>query len=197
MADKLKIGYERGTIFGGCLTLLAGTLILAYVVHNLVMIYDTKEHKYTKEDIIMSDHEIVQKPYALKNFGDNFNFIFGFGNLDEDFDILNNPYVEFHGFEMTLKDGSKLHLEDKYAIEKCSGRDFGGDFVPADLLDSIYPQALCLSESAAVEIRANWFSSKFELLNIGIAYCSDPDKHCESKDEVDKWLKDHPAFFVH
>ena len=35
----------------------------------------------------------------LGKYNNSINFIFGLTNLPEDFDILNNPYVEYLGYE--------------------------------------------------------------------------------------------------
>ena len=72
------------------------------------------------------------------------------------------------------------------------------DFISQELLDSYDPQALCISDSADVKIQANWFSSAFKSLSIGISYCKPTaDKTCATKDAIDEWLLKHPAFFVH
>ena len=49
LSDELKIGYDRGTIFGGCLTLIGAVLVFGGIIHNLVLIYATHEHKYTMD----------------------------------------------------------------------------------------------------------------------------------------------------
>ena len=47
-----------------------------------------------------------------------FKFFFGLGNLDDDFDILDNEYVRFVGYNMYSDDGIET-LNETYTIINC------------------------------------------------------------------------------
>ena len=56
---------------------------------------------------------------TLGNFNDSLNFAFGFSNLPHGFDVLNNPYFEFIGYEVRNTEQGRRLIE-KYEFEKCS-----------------------------------------------------------------------------
>jgi hypothetical protein len=51
---------------------------------------------------------------SLGKFNNSLNFIFGLGNLPMNFDIQNNPYIEFVGYELTEGISSFYQLDKKY-----------------------------------------------------------------------------------
>jgi hypothetical protein len=60
-----------------------------------------------------------EKEITLGKYSNSMNFIFGLSGSatkDENFDILNNPYVEYHAFERT---GGRTFYP-KYDYEHCS-----------------------------------------------------------------------------
>lgn len=61
---------------------------------------------------------------TLGEFNTSLNFIFGLTSLPDDFDVMNNQYVDFIGYELTK--GATGHLvENKHEFERC----------PQDFLD--------------------------------------------------------------
>ena len=51
-----------------------------------------------------SNEQLHSMDITLSRFQDSFNFMFGLthiGNRDDGFNIQNNPYVEFIGYELT------------------------------------------------------------------------------------------------
>ena len=50
-------------------------------------------------DILKLLYQMKQMNVTLEKFDDSFNFILGLSGLPDDMDILNNPYVEFLGYE--------------------------------------------------------------------------------------------------
>ena len=56
----------------------------------------------------------------LGNYNDSFNFFFGIGNPPADFDILNNPYIEYIGNDIIVDPVTSTYTwEPKYEIEIC------------------------------------------------------------------------------
>ena len=139
---------------------------------------------------------------TLGKFNNSLNFVFGLSALprDEDgnmiFDIQNNPYVDFIGYEMS--NGEAIMLEDKYEFEMCTGEDIK-KFMP-DHARAWYDQPLCFGDRDNVQIKNNWFLEEFAFPVIGIAYCKNTPENqnwCKTKDEIDEFLQLHPAFFAH
>ena len=54
---------------------------------------------------------------TIGKFNNSMNFIFGVDG-GEDFDVLNNPYIEYLGFDMHSGDGIELARE--YEFELCA-----------------------------------------------------------------------------
>ena len=109
---ELKIGYRRGTCFGGTLAIFGALLIIGEIVRNFVGIWHNKEHSFSSEKIHMTSFDISKTRTNL-NDDHAFKFVFGLGNLDEGFDILNNEYVEFVGYNM-FYDGEFESLNETY-----------------------------------------------------------------------------------
>lgn len=119
-------------------------------------------------------------------------FAFGLADLPVDFDILNNPYVKFVGYEMTLHESTDQNLlKEKYELEICS-RDYLASFLETHTIDW-YESALCFKNMDEVLVKNNYFSPEYSFPAIGIAYCKDYDQNpdanwCKSQDETDDWL---------
>ena len=75
-------------------------------------------------------------------FSNSLNFVFGLANFKEDFDILNNPYVKFHGFKMS--GASPVKLDEKYEVALCP-LEIKNRFIAENVI-SWYPQALCFKD---------------------------------------------------
>ena len=57
---------------------------------------------------------------TLGKHNNSMNFFFGLNGLAADFDILNNPYVEYIGYDEVLDGETKLMTrEQKYELENC------------------------------------------------------------------------------
>lgn len=63
--------------------------------------------------------------FTLGDFDSSMNFITGFSALDDDFDILNNPYIEVFGYELTVGTdfAGQLNADVKYTLELCRQDD--------------------------------------------------------------------------
>ena len=91
-------GYQTKTLFGGIMTLLMIFGLTGYLVLRLFTIYRTREYEYQKRDLTYKDHLMNNMNITLGRFNDSLNFFFGLTSYDPNFDILNNPYVSFHGY---------------------------------------------------------------------------------------------------
>ena len=69
---------------------------------------------------MQSDEKMAGLNVTLGNQNASLNFIFGLSNLPEDFDILQNPYVEFVGYELKPGEDGKVKFSEKYGLEICS-----------------------------------------------------------------------------
>ena len=81
------------------------------------MILRTREHSYDERLNYFTPEQMDEHDITLGSYNNSMNFIFGLsgGDIDENFDILNNPYVSYHGFER--KGGRTFY--PKYEFEVC------------------------------------------------------------------------------
>ena len=105
---------------------------------------------------------------TLGNQNETMNFMFGLAELEENFDVLNNPYVQFVGHEMS-EDPVKMIMDQKYEIGLCDQSHIE-NFVEDHTL-SWYSQPLCFKNRDEVKVHKNWFMPGFAFPTISIAYC--------------------------
>lgn len=143
----------------------------------------------------------------LEKYDNSLNFIFGIsGESDSyientgaeygDFDVLNNPYFEYIGYEMYSADG-EINIKRQYEFELCKREHLEAYMEPTVI--SWYHQPLCFRDREQVKIHNNWFMTSYTLPAIAIAYCDEnkhPDGWCKTKDETDAWLAKHPQYFI-
>lgn len=130
-------------------------------------------------------------------FNESLNFMFGItriGDKDEGFDILNNPFIDYIGYELS----EILNMEKKYDFEPCD-QGFVDSFVKKNA-QGWYDQPLCFKDRDRVSMTGNIFQQTYAVPAIGIAYCKNTTANgdwCATKDEIDNWLQEHPSFFIH
>lgn len=83
---------------------ILGLMILFYEFGTtMYSIYGERENVYILNSVFYSTEEMIEMDdFTLGKFNNSANFAFGFtGEEIQQIDILNNPYVEFIGLEMT------------------------------------------------------------------------------------------------
>ena len=93
--------------------------LTGYLAFRIYMIEKTNEYGYTQKDSTLTVEQMNNLNVTLGRYNDSLNFIFGLSMLPANFDILNNPYFEFLGYELTPKDGLFI-WEQKYEFEVCT-----------------------------------------------------------------------------
>ena len=93
------VNYQTGSIFGGILTLGLGFIMIELFVMEMMTVYQTMQADFVDNiDVFNED----RRPPGELNFG-RFNnslyFVFGLVDFELDWDVMNNPYVEYKGFE--------------------------------------------------------------------------------------------------
>ena len=143
------------TFFGGFL-FAAGTCILSgYLIARLIAIYGGKEHVYNTYEFSYSEEQMNNLGVSLGAYNNTFNFIFGLTSLPKDangdplFDIQNNPYVEFMGYEVD-KEAGKHRMRDKHEFERCSEEIMGRFMKPHSF--GWYDQPLCHKDRDNVQV---------------------------------------------
>ena len=110
LEETLGVGYESKHLVGGFIGLLATVIVFFEIYSCWWNIFVNRDYSfinnsifYKAEDMNSFDVNIGVYPYNKSA-----NFIFGVtgGDLwsNEAFDILNNPYIEFIGAQMTSGD---------------------------------------------------------------------------------------------
>ena len=119
VTTKNRVGFTTKTAFGGILCITGGIYLLYYLITSLQIVISNKEHSFSSIKFTFSDNELREQEVSLGKFNASLNFIFGFTNLEEDFDIQNNPYVEYIGYELTNSQPGFHDIDAKYELERC------------------------------------------------------------------------------
>ena len=133
---------------------------------------------------------------TLGKFNESANFIFGVSTLDyadEEFDIFNNPWIEYVGMEQMNGNG-KTKLEVKYDLVQCD-EDWLDGWTDDNYDLSYYDDPLCFKDRDAVDMVRNNDWKEYQTPVIGVLYCKNTIENgnwCKTMDEVDAWLLDHP-----
>ena len=98
------------------MTLLMILGLMGYLIFRLNTIYQTREYDYRWREITYTQDQMNNLNVTLGKYNNSLNFFFGLAEYSQDFDILNNPYVEYHALERT---GGRTFYP-KYDYEHCT-----------------------------------------------------------------------------
>lgn len=104
---------------------------------------------------------------TFAEFDNSLNFIFGMTSLPEDIDILNNPYIEYIGYELYQDNG--IMLREKYEFYSCEEDHLNLFMKPHTW--SWYNQPICFKDRESASIMNNWWADDYTFPVIGITYC--------------------------
>ena len=187
---KVKTGFMPGTIFGGALTLISILLLTGHTFYRFTKIWIDKEHTEHNNEIVIPDDDDSRLDLIMGDYNNSLNFIVGLQIFEDDetypdFDILDNDYVEFVGYDMNNEhvDATAQILEEVYTVVKCEP-DVLDEVLAEGLLEEYFPQALCFSKNDNVQLKANWFTSDWHSPTVGIAYCKNKPT-CKAEPEIE------------
>ena len=132
------------------------------------------------------------------------NFVFGLTTLPRDsdgnylFDIQNNPYVEYMGYEIFSSEQPEIMFRLTYEYENCPD-EIMERFVERHTY-SWWDQPLCHKNRDNVTVKNNWFFDEYSFPSLALVYCKNTtanNQWCKPYDEIDQFLREHPTFFVH
>ena len=195
---KQMVGYSSKTFFGGILALAGAIILPTYLGMKLAHVHKNNEHEFSSIETSFTPEQMSNFNASLGKFNNSLNFIFGLGNLPEDFDIQNNPYIEFVAYELTEGESAFYRLDQKYELESC-GRQFRRRFMSEHTLDW-YDQPLCFKNRDDVIIHNNWFMEEYAYPVIAVTYCQNSTENgdwCRSKEQIKTFLEQAPAYFIH
>ena len=93
MEETLGTGFKEKTVFGGILAAIAWAILFAEFGLTMNMIFWQRDNDYTMNEIFLTPKEL-EPEFKLGDY-DSGHVIFGIDVRElEDFDLLNNPYVE-------------------------------------------------------------------------------------------------------
>ena len=96
---------------------------------------------------------------TLGKYNNSMNFIFGLTSLPDDFDINNNPYVEYISVQISKNknpNSTAGHLMERmYEFESCT-EDLKSRFMEPHMYFA-YDQPLCHKNRDSVVVQSNWF----------------------------------------
>ena len=110
--ENLGVGYKEKTVFGGFLALVAWSILIAEFGLTMNKIFWQRDNIYTLNDIFLTLEE-METEFSLGDF-DSGHFFFGIDVQDLEvsgFDLLNNPYVEFFGYNWRMSVGVLRQIE--------------------------------------------------------------------------------------
>lgn len=133
-----KIGYVDTSWFGGLLTLLGIGIIGQQTILKAYQIYGDRVADFTTVTSILSEKEIHEENIKIGQFNTSLNFGFGLAYFkDDDFDILNNPYIEVKPYRMSTGEV----FDEPYSINRCTNTEL--DRYLKRRVRHWYPNALC------------------------------------------------------
>ena len=128
----------------------------------------------------------------------DFDFKFGFGlehrDMGENFDVLNNPYVEIVGYQWDILSGLTHYID----LEMCS-EEYAYELIK-EQMRMYYPRPICFKDDELI-VRSNYATSSNALhLGYWIRYCENTTENgnwCKSKQEIDDWVTQRSHAFLH
>ena len=123
---------------------------------------------------------------TLGNYNESLNLIFGLANYDEDWDPLNNPYVDFKGHHMS----SGMLVTNDIELKNCTEEEMAR-FIPRQNF-GWYPGAMCIENRNDTTVEKNWFMEEYRVPLITMSYCKNTEQNgewCKSKEEIEAFLE--------
>ena len=124
-------------------------MCLVFAIEFLWDIYKMKDHDLVSKIAVFDETNRPQGPITLDRFNNSLHFMTGFAAYDDQWDVLNNPYIEFHGFEFRTGINSSIAIFDKYELRLCTSEE---SFFLGHNVKGWYPQGICFNDRSAVEI---------------------------------------------
>lgn len=192
-------GWQSGSIFGGCLSIVLGIIMILLAQGAFLAIWEAHDSEMAKR-IDMFDEEKrpgmdgVEEIISFEAFQESLNVVFGLAVYDESWDPLNNPYVVYKG--QMISNGMKL--TNSLDLHVCPDEE-KARYIP-EVNFGWYPKAICIRNKEDAVIHKNWFMLDYDTPTISVSYCKNTTENgnfCKSKDEIDLFLRNTSAFFVH
>ena len=137
---------------GGILAAIAWAILIAEFGLTINMIFWQRDNDYSLNEIFLTPEE-METEFSLGDYNSG-HFIFGVDTRDmDDFDMLNNPYVEVG----TVAYHSTYGLVENYPMEYCPEEYY--DKIMEPHLRAFYFQNLCFKDRNKVKLRSNIWNS--------------------------------------
>ena len=117
--DELTIGYDGSNVFGGFISFGIYFILLIYFIMGINKKIVNRLNEFDTYDVFYSPEEMAEQQITLAKYDNSLNFMWGLSGGDmgnDDMDIFNNPYIEYHAYERT---GGRNFYE-KYELGPCS-----------------------------------------------------------------------------
>lgn len=89
---------------------------------------------------IFDEYKRPLENVTMETFNNSLKFFWGIAKDDDDWDVLNNPYVEFRGHQLR----SGLKFDNIHEFHKCTREELT-EYLPREDMFNWYPQAICFS----------------------------------------------------
>lgn len=119
LKKELLVGYQTGSIFGGALSIIGAAIMAFFAIDAFLTIWEGRETDFVGKINIYNEQRRPNEPVLLGSYENSLHFIFGLSNWDPTFDVQNNPYVRFQGFEFN-SNGPKIMIDEKYDLDLCT-----------------------------------------------------------------------------
>jgi hypothetical protein len=130
---EIEVGYDGSNVFGGFISLVIYFILFIYFIMRVRRVIVMRENEFDTRDVFYSPEEMEEQQMTLGKYDNSLNFMWGLSGGDmgnDDMDIFNNPYIEYHAYERT---GGRNFYE-KYELGPCS-EDFRRIFLKESQLN--------------------------------------------------------------
>lgn len=179
-----------GSIFGGILTIFMAVILAFILAGALRTIYEHRQADMVQKIDMFDENKRPPENITMANFENSLNFFWGIQKRGDDWDILNNPYVEFKGHQLTT--GEKFN--NVHELKLCTYEEMRR-FLPRDEVVGWFPSAICFANPEDVYIDKNWFMEGYSNPMIGLSYCRNKTENgnwCKPRYEIEDFLRQYP-----
>lgn len=163
----------------------------------MVVVFVDRDYKFEKTDVIFTDKELSETVFTAEELDDSLNLAFGI--VKSNFDVMNNPYIEYVAYNIEYLENSEEVIE-KLELTKCSNEELLRYLKQKNIDLNWYPNPLCIKDRSKFELRGNWNSGKYSMPMISVVSCKNTTKNdnwCKPMDEILEFMKNNDFFFIH
>ena len=131
--------------------MLMAAMVMHLIIDAVRKIWEYREYSTSSRETLFDEYHRLSEDLNFERFSNSMNLAFGLTNYDADWDILQNPFVEFRGHIIS----TGMKISNSLDLHVCSEEE-KLKFLPQHTL-IWYTQALCITNRRDAVVRNNWF----------------------------------------